>query len=278
MDDSWVLPSMVYMSPEVLKVGEHAISDDVYAFGILCYEVVTRNDPYSVGLDTPLLQILHEVSTSTVDFGSRLPLPASTNPSLSAICRDCMNLNGRMRPTFGEVERRMRSLCPAVHSPTDPGSDAGVMQGASSSGGDVAREMKLDGPGLAIAMAASEALLHKVFPAHVAEALKQGKKVYVCTQQVCVCVCACAYIQHTKCAHTNACVCIYYTDHIHMHEYMYYMSHTNRCMCLNTFPINIHAYMYIHATIHAHVCTGHIHPRVCSHVNMCRRSRKSTNA
>ena len=30
---------------------------------------------------------------------------------------------------------------------------------------------------LASAMAASEALLHKVFPAHVAEALKEGKKV-----------------------------------------------------------------------------------------------------
>ena len=155
---------MIYMSPEVLKEGHHAMSDDVYAFGIICYEVVTQNDHYSVGLDTPLLQILHEVATSTVDFGIRLPLPAGTNPSLSAICRDCMHLNGKMRPTFGEVERRMLSLC------RDPGSDAGIMQG----------EIKQEGAGLpASAMAASEALLHKVFPEHVAKALKEGRKVCV---------------------------------------------------------------------------------------------------
>jgi hypothetical protein len=239
MDDSWVLPSMVYMSPEVLKVGEHAMSDDVYAFGILCYEVVTRNDPYSDGLDTPLLQILHEVSTSTVDFGSRLPLPASTNPSLSAICRDCMHLNGRMRPTFGEVERRMRSLCPAVHGPTDPGSDAGIMLGSSSSGGDVAREMKQDGPGLAIAMAASEALLHKVFPAHVAEALKQGKKVCVCTQHVCVCLCVC--------------ICKYIS---------------NKHPCIRIYTCNIYKHMFVQVT----------YTRVYVHMYICRCSRKSTNA
>ena len=171
MDDSGVLPSMIYLSPEVLNEGHHATSDDCYAFGILCYEVVTRNDHYSFGLDTPLLQLLHEVATSTVDFGIRLPLPEGTNPSLSAICRDCTHLNGRMRPTFGEVERRMLSLCP------DPGSDAGIMQGSSPFGADVAGEIELEGAGLASAMAASEALLHKVFPEHVAKALKEGRKV-----------------------------------------------------------------------------------------------------
>jgi serine/threonine protein kinase len=202
MDDAWVLPSMVYMSPEVLKAGVHDMSDDVYAFGILCYEVVTRKDPYA-GVDTPLLQALLQVSTSTIDFGSRLPLPPTTNPSLSGLCRDCMHLNGKMRPTFEEVERRMRSLCP------DPGSVADRMQGmqgGSSPGGGndeglssstrltkgltlpVRRRARNsqnfeifespDGSAmLASAMAASEALLHKVFPAHVAEALKEGKKV-----------------------------------------------------------------------------------------------------
>ena len=111
-DDSWVLPSMIYLSPEVLKTGVHTTSDDVYAFGILCYEVVARRDPYEDGTDSSLLKILQEVLTGTVDFAHRLPLPPGVNPSLSGLCRDCTHLKGAMRPTSEEIERRARSLCP----------------------------------------------------------------------------------------------------------------------------------------------------------------------
>ena len=201
MNNAWVLPSMVYMSPEVLNSGVHNMSDDVYAFGILCYEVVTRKDPYA-GVDTPLLEVLLQVSTCTIDIGSTLPLPPTTNPSLSGLCRDCMHLNGKMRPTFEEVERRMRSLCPDHGSVADQlqrgGSSprVGNDEGLSNSRSTRLRSLTLpvrrrarnlpnfENPEssagsamLASAMAASEALLHKVFPAHVAEALKEGRKV-----------------------------------------------------------------------------------------------------
>ena len=94
---------MIYLSPEVLKTGVHATWDDVYAFGILCYELVARRDPYEDGADTSLLSILQEVSTGTVDFDHRLPLPTGVNPSLSGLCRDCTHLKGSMRPTSEEI-------------------------------------------------------------------------------------------------------------------------------------------------------------------------------
>ena len=108
-DESWVTPALAYLSPEVLNTGNYTAADDVYAFGVLCHEVLVRQDPYS-GNDTSLLNILCEVAELKLDFTKRLPFPPSINPSLAGLCRDCTRLHGSLRPQFDEVERRIKSL------------------------------------------------------------------------------------------------------------------------------------------------------------------------
>jgi len=52
IDESWVTPALAYMAPELLNTGQGGIEVDVYAFGILSYEVMARRDPYSDQVNT----------------------------------------------------------------------------------------------------------------------------------------------------------------------------------------------------------------------------------
>ena len=45
-----------------------------------------------------------------LDVTRRLPIPTQANPSVVTLCRDCAHMKSAMRPHFGEVERRLRSL------------------------------------------------------------------------------------------------------------------------------------------------------------------------
>ena len=59
-DESWVTSAVVYMSPEILTCGESSCASDVYAFGMLTYEVLAKNDPYSKQ-ECSLVEILKEI-------------------------------------------------------------------------------------------------------------------------------------------------------------------------------------------------------------------------
>ena len=59
-DESWATSAVVYMSPEILSCGESSCASDVYAFGMLTYEVLAKNDPYSKQ-ECSLVEILKEI-------------------------------------------------------------------------------------------------------------------------------------------------------------------------------------------------------------------------
>ena len=109
MMDDGSLASAVYMAPEVLVGMPPDLSSDIYAFGILIYELIARQDPYA-NSSIPLVQVLCEIADGVADLTQRLQMPPDVNASLAGISRDCSHLQGEFRPTFREVERRVRGL------------------------------------------------------------------------------------------------------------------------------------------------------------------------
>lgn len=86
-----------YMSPELLKGELHyKNSIDIYAFGIILWEMYTRDDPYEKNMNP--FQIAHQVLE-----GIRPNIPDSCPYNLRNLIERCWNANPKVRPSFIEI-------------------------------------------------------------------------------------------------------------------------------------------------------------------------------
>jgi serine/threonine protein kinase len=95
------------MSPELLR-GEsvNTTASDVYAFGIILCEVYSRRDPYDGESD--VVAVLQDVIDPTIN---RRPIvPASCPPGIRSIMTDCLQSDPEKRPTFEELDIRLKRL------------------------------------------------------------------------------------------------------------------------------------------------------------------------
>jgi len=84
-----------YMAPEVLKRTKYSFKADVFSFGLLIWEMLTKKVPFC-GLDQ--LQI----GTMIIN-GDRPLIPKTASNSLSRLIRDCWNQDPEARPTFSQI-------------------------------------------------------------------------------------------------------------------------------------------------------------------------------
>ena len=187
VEEGWITPSCVYMAPEILKGLESGKAADVYAFGVLIYEVLARRDPYSDQAD-PTLAILVEIVDGVIDFSKRLPKLQMAHPLLNGICRDCLLLQADLRPSFKEINRRMQAIVGGASRAcfqntfseslthlVDKGLGISMRDKPWSTAVFSSRIQKRKSGGGKID--ASERLVLQVFPKHVAEALMDNRKV-----------------------------------------------------------------------------------------------------
>eukprot|EP00555_Chaetoceros_dichaeta_P013092 CAMPEP_0198268664 /NCGR_PEP_ID=MMETSP1447-20131203/38306_1 /TAXON_ID=420782 /ORGANISM="Chaetoceros dichaeta, Strain CCMP1751" /LENGTH=742 /DNA_ID=CAMNT_0043959849 /DNA_START=100 /DNA_END=2328 /DNA_ORIENTATION=- len=145
-----------WMAPELLRrESENNSMTDVYSFGIILYEVYSRKDPYE-GEDYK--EVLREVANP--DVNKRPPVPSSCPPQVQSLMTDCLHGNPENRPTFEELDKRLKRLDVETVAPM------GKLV-VSKQAKKEARE----------AAGRTEDLLFEVFPKHIAEALRDGKKV-----------------------------------------------------------------------------------------------------
>jgi len=125
------------MAPELIR-GEstNTAASDVYAFGIILYECYSRKDPYE-GEDAR--EVLAMVADPEVN--KRPPIPKDTPPQIASLMEDCLVANPSERPTFEEVDTRLKRV------EIKPAADRTTIS------------------------------LFDIFPKHIAEALRDGKKV-----------------------------------------------------------------------------------------------------
>lgn len=90
----------IYMAPEVFLTDKSTKSSDVYAFGILLYEIVTNLTPFA-DIDNQI------VLAMKVSNGNRPEFKTPINESYRRLIESCWSQNPEDRPTFDDIVREL---------------------------------------------------------------------------------------------------------------------------------------------------------------------------
>jgi len=82
-----------WMAPESIRYKEYSQASDIWSFGVVIWEIVSRSDPYP---DLDPVQTALEVTTG----GRRLEPPAHTPPILKQLMQNCFQTEPTKRPDF----------------------------------------------------------------------------------------------------------------------------------------------------------------------------------
>jgi len=85
-----------WTAPEILRNARYTTKADVFSYGIVLWELVTREEPFS---GMPAFQVIFAVGTK----GARLPLPQVCPPELIKLIVSCWQEDPALRPPFSDI-------------------------------------------------------------------------------------------------------------------------------------------------------------------------------
>jgi len=157
-----------WMAPELLRgdVIQNTAESDVYSFGIVCYEMYSRKDPYENENYTNVIRDICDVNVR-----KRPPIPPSMPKEVASLLyTSCLADDPTLRPTFTELccfLKRLQAQNVEPHGlqwkkkqkiPTIP---------TNSDDNNIDNVVDHN----------ARRLLNQVFPKHIATALREGRKV-----------------------------------------------------------------------------------------------------
>ena len=92
-----------WLSPEAMEHQEFTEQSDVYAFGMLCWEMFTRELPFA-NLSP------HQAALAVISEDKRPDIPLFVPPAYARLMSDCWTRNPRHRPTFAQVIERLQRI------------------------------------------------------------------------------------------------------------------------------------------------------------------------
>eukprot|EP00013_Stygamoeba_regulata_P009800 CAMPEP_0177666264 /NCGR_PEP_ID=MMETSP0447-20121125/21490_1 /TAXON_ID=0 /ORGANISM="Stygamoeba regulata, Strain BSH-02190019" /LENGTH=468 /DNA_ID=CAMNT_0019172403 /DNA_START=12 /DNA_END=1419 /DNA_ORIENTATION=+ len=98
-----------FMAPESLKSNEFSIKSDVWSFGVVVWEVVTRAPEPFPELD------IYQAADQISNHGLRLHLPPYSPPLFTQLVDWCFQGNPDQRPDFAQVSNHLGIIAQEVH-------------------------------------------------------------------------------------------------------------------------------------------------------------------
>ncbi|KAK1423536.1 hypothetical protein QVD17_18842 [Tagetes erecta] len=96
-----------WMAPEVIEHRPYDHKADVFSFGIVLWELLTGEVPYSYL--TPL-----QAAVGVVQQGLRPTIPKDTHPKLTELLESCWQHNPTLRPNFTDILDKLKHLAKEV--------------------------------------------------------------------------------------------------------------------------------------------------------------------
>ncbi|OHT02802.1 TKL family protein kinase [Tritrichomonas foetus] len=92
-----------WMAPEILSTSSNYTSKiDVYAYGIVLWELATGQTPYS-GMDS------HYIINQVLSNDTRPLMPQDVNPQMKDLITQCWDRNPDVRPSFDEIVKKFET-------------------------------------------------------------------------------------------------------------------------------------------------------------------------
>lgn len=91
------------MAPEALLYQQYSPKTDVWAFGVVLYEIFTRQQPYPQLAPT-------QAAAQVIARAIKLTLPPGTNSAIAKLMDECMQYEPNDRPNFEEISQKLQSL------------------------------------------------------------------------------------------------------------------------------------------------------------------------
>mmetsp|Transcript_60048 Transcript_60048/g.173093 ORF Transcript_60048/g.173093 Transcript_60048/m.173093 type:complete len:349 (-) Transcript_60048:217-1263(-) len=97
--------TMVWTAPEILNMCNYDETVDVYSYGMVLFETLTRTPPFETLGEDEVMDLVRDGGRPDLEA-----LPASCPPELAALVTSCWDQLPKARPGFGDVLAELRSV------------------------------------------------------------------------------------------------------------------------------------------------------------------------
>ena len=109
-----------WMAPEVLRNEPSDEKSDIWSYGVIFWELLTLKEPWN-GLNP--MQVVGAVGFS----GNSLAIPEDARPEAKSLCEDCFRGNAKDRPSFLDIQKRLRPMQAMIAKPGSGNGGAAAM-------------------------------------------------------------------------------------------------------------------------------------------------------
>jgi serine/threonine protein kinase len=98
------------MAPEVITSKRYDEAADIYSFGIMLWELISRDVPYADVQGGPPMAVVSQLINKVVRKGERPAVPAGCPEPLAVLVRACWDQNPKARPPFKSVLEQLQGM------------------------------------------------------------------------------------------------------------------------------------------------------------------------